>query len=99
MRASAAFSKAFARCSDVIAGTAIRSLGLWWEWRLMRLAGEPWARVRSIRTLRTLGPPLAAAAIATTAATALVNNVIAPLPTGQVGEAGNQSTPSPTPRR
>ncbi|RVX40822.1 hypothetical protein EDD27_3255 [Nonomuraea polychroma] len=75
-------------------------LGLWWEWRLMRLAGEPWARIRSIRTLRTLGPPLAAAAIAiaTTAATALVNNVIAPLPTAQVGEAGNQSTPSPTPR-
>ncbi|TMR15814.1 hypothetical protein ETD86_26495 [Nonomuraea turkmeniaca] len=75
-------------------------LGLWWEWRLMRLAGEPWARVRSVRMLRTLGAPLIAVAIAiaTTAATALVNNVIAPLPTTQVGNAGEQSTPSPTSR-
>ncbi|MFG6194391.1 hypothetical protein [Nonomuraea sp. JJY05] len=75
-------------------------LGLWWEWRLMRLAGEPWARVRSIRTLRTLGAPLVAVviAIATTAATALVNNVIAPLPVAQVGNTPGESTPSPTPR-
>ncbi|MFI6735295.1 hypothetical protein ACIBI9_20410 [Nonomuraea sp. NPDC050451] len=75
-------------------------LGLWWEWRLMRLAGEPWARVRSIRTLRTLGAPMAAVAIAvaTTAATALVNNVIAPLPVAQVNNTADESTPSPTPR-
>ncbi|MGP3962240.1 hypothetical protein ACTWPT_40235 [Nonomuraea sp. 3N208] len=75
-------------------------LGLWWEWRLMRLAGEPWARIRSIRMLRTLAAPLAAAAIAiaTTAATALATNVIAPLTTTQVEGAGNESTPSPTSR-
>jgi hypothetical protein len=26
-------------------------LGLWWEWRLMWLAGEPWARIRNLRSL------------------------------------------------
>ncbi|MBT2233146.1 hypothetical protein [Nonomuraea sp. NEAU-A123] len=71
-------------------------LGLWWEWRLMSLAGEPWVRIRNIRTLRALAAPLAAIAIAigTTAATALVNNVIAPLPTVQ---APPEKSPSATP--
>ncbi|MGW0809965.1 hypothetical protein [Nonomuraea sp. NPDC002799] len=65
-------------------------LGLWWEWRLMWLADEPWARARNVRTLRALAAPMAALsiAIATTAATALINNVIAPLPSGP---------PAPTP--
>ncbi|MFC6534940.1 hypothetical protein [Nonomuraea rubra] len=72
-------------------------LGLWWEWRLMWLAGEPWGRIRDVRTLRALAAPLAAVAIAiaTTAATALVNNVIAPLPSGPAVET--TPTPSRTP--
>ncbi|MEV1002516.1 hypothetical protein [Nonomuraea sp. NPDC050202] len=72
-------------------------LGLWWEWRLMWLAGEPWGRIRDVRTLRALAAPLAAVAIAiaTTAATALVNNVIAPLPSGPAVQA----TPTPSPSR
>jgi hypothetical protein len=63
-------------------------LGLWWEWRLMSLAGEPWARIRNLRSLRALAAPLAAVtlAVGTTTATALVNNVIAPLPTAAVTE-------------
>ncbi|WP_155126628.1 hypothetical protein [[Actinomadura] parvosata] len=70
-------------------------LGLWWEWRLMWLAGEPWGRVRDVRTLRALAAPLAAVAIAaaTTAATAMVNNVIAPLPSGPPAA---EATPTPT---
>ncbi|TYB70170.1 hypothetical protein FXF51_03610 [Nonomuraea sp. PA05] len=79
-----------------VGNTAVVSigLGLWWEWRLMWLAGEPWGRVRNVRTLRALAAPLAAVsiAVATTAATALVNNVIAPLPGGTAAE----TTPSPT---
>ncbi|GAA2207750.1 hypothetical protein GCM10009850_032080 [Nonomuraea monospora] len=79
-----------------VGNTAVVSigLGLWWEWRLMWLAGEPWGRVRNVRTLRALAAPLAAVsiAVATTAATALVNNAIAPLPSGPAAEA----TPSPT---
>ncbi|MFD0473158.1 hypothetical protein ACFQ0B_36535 [Nonomuraea thailandensis] len=69
-------------------------LGLWWEWRLMWLAGEPWGRIRDVRTLRALAAPLAAVAIAiaTTAATALVSNVIAPLPSGPAVE----SSPAPS---
>lgn len=72
-------------------------LGLWWEWRLMALAGERWARVRNIRTLRALAAPLAAVAIAvaTTAATVLVNNVIAPLPTVQVPVSSPENTSNP----
>ncbi|MGW6504579.1 hypothetical protein [Nonomuraea angiospora] len=75
-------------------------LGLWWEWRLMSLAGEPWARVRNVRTLRALAAPLAAVsiAIATTAATALVNNVIAPLPTVQEPQHDSSSSTLPTAR-
>ncbi|MGI5292673.1 hypothetical protein ACQEVF_56510 [Nonomuraea polychroma] len=72
-------------------------LGLWWEWRLMWLAGEPWARVRNIRSLHALAAPLAAVviAVATTMATALVNNVIAPLPTGQIAPAATSPSPRP----
>ncbi|WP_431934170.1 hypothetical protein [Nonomuraea jabiensis] len=75
-------------------------LGLWWEWRLMSLAGEPWVRVRNVRTLRALAAPLAAVsiAIATTAATALVNNVIAPLPTVQEPQHDSSSSTSQTAR-
>ncbi|MFC5828607.1 hypothetical protein [Nonomuraea insulae] len=74
-------------------------LGLWWEWRLMWLAGEPWARVRNVRTLRALAAPLAAVsiAIATAAATALVNNVVAPLPSAPVVDAKLVQTPTPAP--
>ncbi|NJP97511.1 hypothetical protein HCN51_50205 [Nonomuraea sp. FMUSA5-5] len=73
-------------------------LGLWWEWRLTWLAGEPWGRIRDVRTLRALAAPLAAVAIAaaTTAATAMVNNVIAPLPSGPPA-AEATSTPTRTP--
>nr|SBO97986.1 hypothetical protein BN4615_P7502 [Nonomuraea gerenzanensis] len=72
-------------------------LGLWWEWRLMWLAGEPWGRIRDVRTLRALAAPLAAVAIAiaTTAATALVNNVIAPLPSAPAVETTSSPTRSP----
>jgi hypothetical protein len=72
-------------------------LGLWWEWRLMALAGEPWGRIRNVRTLRALGAPLAAVtiAIATTTATALVNNVITPLPSGSVTEQRTGQAPGP----
>ncbi|MEV4390557.1 hypothetical protein [Nonomuraea sp. NPDC049607] len=75
-------------------------LGLWWEWRLVSLAGEPWARVRNVRTLRALAAPLAAVAIAiaTAAATALVNNVIAPLPTVQVPPQDSNPSTLPTAR-
>jgi hypothetical protein len=72
-------------------------LGLWWEWRLMSLAGEPWARLRNIRTVRALAAPVLAVAIAigTTAATALVNNVIAPLPTVQAPNVEKSSSATP----
>ncbi|NUW37024.1 hypothetical protein HTZ77_37325 [Nonomuraea sp. SMC257] len=72
-------------------------LGLWWEWRLMWLAAEPWGRLRDVRTLRALAAPLAAVVIATataTTATALVNNVIAPLPSGQTAPPATSSPPA-----
>ncbi|WP_204041184.1 hypothetical protein [Acrocarpospora phusangensis] len=58
-------------------------LGLFWEWRLLRLADEPWGRVRSVRSARAVAAPLTAVVIAagTAVTTALVNNAIAPLPT------------------
>ncbi|MFF4189680.1 hypothetical protein [Nonomuraea sp. NPDC001831] len=72
-------------------------LGLWWEWRLMWLAAEPWGRLRDVRRLRALAAPLAAIVIATATATAtaLVNNVIVPLPAGQTVPAGTSSSPKP----
>ncbi|MEU7001950.1 hypothetical protein [Nonomuraea sp. NPDC046570] len=53
-------------------------LGLFWEWRIMYLAGEPWGRVRNIRSLRSLATPLVAVAIAagTTAATSATGQTV-----------------------
>lgn len=53
-------------------------LGLYWEWRIMHLAGEPWARVRNIRSLRSLATPLLAIVIAavTTAATSAAGQTV-----------------------
>ncbi|MFI6906379.1 hypothetical protein ACIBKY_34315 [Nonomuraea sp. NPDC050394] len=53
-------------------------LGLFWEWRLMHLAGEPWGRVRNIRSLRSLATPLVAVLIAvvTTAATSAASQSV-----------------------
>lgn len=53
-------------------------LGLYWEWRIMRLAGEPWARVRTLRSLRSLATPLLAVVIAvsTTVATSAAGRTV-----------------------
>ncbi len=53
-------------------------LGLYWEWRVMHLAGEPWGRVRNIRTLRSLATPLLAVviAVATTVATSAAGQTV-----------------------
>ncbi|WP_049571311.1 hypothetical protein [Nonomuraea sp. SBT364] len=53
-------------------------LGLYWEWRLMHLAGEPWGRVRNVRSLRSLATPLLAIVIAavTTAATSAAGQTV-----------------------
>jgi len=53
-------------------------LGLYWEWRIMYLADEPWARVRNIRSLRSLATPLLAITIAaiTTAATSAASQTV-----------------------
>ncbi|NUR90492.1 MAG: hypothetical protein HOY71_40990 [Nonomuraea sp.] len=57
-------------------------LGLYWEWRIMHLAGEPWGRVRNIRSIRSLGAPLLAiliafgTAAATTAAGQTVSRIL-----------------------
>jgi hypothetical protein len=53
-------------------------LGLFWEWRIMHLAGEPWARVRNIRSVRSLATPLLAVVIAagTTAATSAAGQTV-----------------------
>ncbi|HUR07441.1 MAG TPA: hypothetical protein VM347_33195, partial [Nonomuraea sp.] len=53
-------------------------LGLYWEWRVMHLAGEPWARVRNIRSVRSLATPLLAVVIAagTTAATSAAGQTV-----------------------
>ncbi|MFI6739639.1 hypothetical protein ACIBI9_42515 [Nonomuraea sp. NPDC050451] len=53
-------------------------LGLYWEWRLMHLAGEPWARVRSLRSIRSLAAPTLAIVVAagTTAATSVAGQTV-----------------------
>ncbi|MFI7448976.1 hypothetical protein ACIBQX_15885 [Nonomuraea sp. NPDC049714] len=53
-------------------------LGLFWEWRIMHLAGEPWARVRSLRSLRSLATPMLAVVIAasTTVATSAAGQTV-----------------------
>lgn len=53
-------------------------LGLYWEWRIMHLAGEPWGRVRNVRSVRSLATPLLAVLIAaiTTAATSAAGQTV-----------------------
>ncbi|MFI6815549.1 hypothetical protein ACIBG7_24290 [Nonomuraea sp. NPDC050328] len=53
-------------------------LGLYWEWRIMHLAGEPWGRVRNVRSVRSLATPLLAVVIAagTTAATSVAGKTV-----------------------
>ncbi|MEV4361124.1 hypothetical protein ACWEPL_01695 [Nonomuraea sp. NPDC004186] len=53
-------------------------LGLYWEWRLMHLAGEPWARVRNLRSVRSLAAPALAIVVAagTTAATSAAGQTV-----------------------
>ncbi|MET7333865.1 hypothetical protein [Nonomuraea sp. NPDC005650] len=53
-------------------------LGLYWEWRLMHLAGEPWARVRNLRSIRSLAAPALAILVAagTTAATSAAGQTV-----------------------
>lgn len=53
-------------------------LGLYWEWRLMHMAGEPWGRVRNVRSVRSLATPLLAVVIAagTTAATSAAGKTV-----------------------
>ncbi|WP_030509375.1 hypothetical protein [Microbispora rosea] len=68
-------------------------LGVLWEWRFMRAAGESWARIRNIRNLRSLAAPLTAIAIAagTAAATSLagaaVTEIVRPAPSPSAGTA------------
>ncbi len=54
-------------------------LGLYWEWRIMHLAGEPWGRVRNVRSIRSLATPLIAIIIAfgTAAATTAAGQTVA----------------------
>ncbi|GAA3564009.1 hypothetical protein GCM10022419_050900 [Nonomuraea rosea] len=53
-------------------------LGLFWEWRIMHLAGEPWARVRTLRSVRSLAAPTLAIVLAagTTAATSAAGQTV-----------------------
>ncbi|MFB4277182.1 hypothetical protein ACBJ59_17960 [Nonomuraea sp. MTCD27] len=53
-------------------------LGLFWEWRLMHLAGEPWARVRNLRSVRSLAAPTLALVLAagTTAASSAAGQTV-----------------------
>ncbi|MER6578891.1 hypothetical protein [Nonomuraea sp. NPDC001023] len=53
-------------------------LGLFWEWRIMHLAGEPWARVRNLRSVRSLAAPTLALALAvgTTAASSAAGQTV-----------------------
>ncbi|NUT43971.1 MAG: hypothetical protein HOV86_28645 [Thermoactinospora sp.] len=64
----------------VVGQTALAciGLGLYWEWRLMHLAGEPWGRVRNVRSVRSLATPLIAVVIAagTTAATTVAGKTV-----------------------
>ncbi|MGI5287437.1 hypothetical protein ACQEVF_29440 [Nonomuraea polychroma] len=53
-------------------------LGLFWEWRIMHLADEPWARVRNLRSVRSLVAPTVALvlAVGTTAATSAAGQTV-----------------------
>ncbi|NUS03984.1 MAG: hypothetical protein HOV97_15670 [Nonomuraea sp.] len=53
-------------------------LGLFWEWRIMHLAGEPWARVRNLRSVRSLAAPTLALVLAagTTAASSAAGQTV-----------------------
>ncbi|MEV0591162.1 carbohydrate-binding protein [Nonomuraea cavernae] len=58
------------------------TLGLFWEGRLMRLAREPWHRIRGLLSIRGLAAPLSALAIAavTTLGTPFAARIAAPPP-------------------
>lgn len=68
-------------------------LGLYWEWRIMYVAGEPWARVRNIRSVRSLATPVVAVVIAagTAAATSAAGNTVDRILKG--GSSTSQSPP------
>ncbi|WP_185844825.1 hypothetical protein [Nonomuraea sp. WAC 01424] len=53
-------------------------LGLFWEWRIMHLADEPWARVRNLRSVRSLAAPALALVLAagTTAASSVAGQTV-----------------------
>jgi hypothetical protein len=53
-------------------------LGLFWEWRIMHLADEPWARVRNLRSVRSLAAPTLALVLAagTTAASSAAGQTV-----------------------
>ncbi|WP_188191680.1 hypothetical protein [Nonomuraea sp. SYSU D8015] len=53
-------------------------LGLFWEWRIMHLADEPWARVRNLRSVRSLAAPTLALVLAagTTVATSAAGQTV-----------------------
>ncbi|MFI6323840.1 hypothetical protein ACIBG8_40380 [Nonomuraea sp. NPDC050556] len=67
-------------------------LGLYWEWRLMHLAGEPWGRVRNVRSVRSLATPLLAVVIAagTTAATSAAGKTVDRVLKGDTSVSANR---------
>ncbi|MFC4007944.1 hypothetical protein ACFOY2_11975 [Nonomuraea purpurea] len=58
--------------------TVCVGLGLFWEWRIMHLADEPWARVRNLRSVRSLAAPALALilAVGTTAAASAAGQTV-----------------------
>ncbi|MER6947135.1 hypothetical protein ABT294_24175 [Nonomuraea sp. NPDC000554] len=70
-------------------------LGLYWEWRVMHLAGEPWARVRNVRSVRSLATPLVAIVIAagTTAATSAAGQTVDRILKGDQGTSSLSRLP------
>ncbi|MEV2265650.1 hypothetical protein [Nonomuraea africana] len=68
-------------------------LGLYWEWRIMYVAGEPWARVRNVRSVRSLATPVVAVVIAagTAAATSAAGNTVDRIL--KAGSSTSQSAP------
>ncbi|MBM2620804.1 hypothetical protein JIG36_35420 [Actinoplanes sp. LDG1-06] len=95
--------------ATVVLGVAVRAgqvivfcmvLGLLWERRLCDQAGVAWSRLRSFRSLRSLGAPVTAIVVAgaTTAATAIATIAVAsvfatsPAPPPAADKAGQAGT-------